>query len=193
MGPIYCYFEPDRCTKGPLRVVARDLLVASLGFGTLYRVRMEKQRTTYVEPVIKIGRPIRDLAEGSDGRIVLLVDGGDIGVLEPIPEGVVLDPDIEPEMGALLIGQCRACHPIGDRADGVGPDLRGVVGRRIASVPGYNYSPALKKLSGRWTPERLDDFLYEPPSYAPGTAMETQGVLNKNDRRKLIEYLATQR
>ena len=175
-----------------------DLLVASLGLGTLYRVRMEKQRATYVEPVIKIGRPIRDLVEGLDGRIVLLMDGGveggSIGVLEPIPtEGVARDADTEPKMEALLLGQCRGCHPIADGSThGIGPDLRGVVGRRIASVPGYNYSPALQQLSGRWTPERLSDFLYEPTSYAPGTAMETQGVLNKNDRRKLIEYLATQ-
>jgi cytochrome c2 len=169
-----------------------DLLITSLRARTLFRIRIEKQRAAYVESVIDVGQAIRDLVEGVDGRIALLLQGGGIGLLEPIlsadnPEQSTNDPT----PFSLVLAQCEGCHAIGDGTNhGVGPDLRGVVGRRIASAAGYEYSAALKSLSGRWTPEELDRFLFEPAAYAPGTSMRS-GLLPGDDlRKKLIDYLA---
>lgn len=71
-----------------------------------------------------------------------------------------------------------------------GPDLRGVLGRRIASVPNYPYSPALRAAGGSWTPERLDAFLREPTRFAPGTAMATMRVEDAATRQTIIRLLA---
>ncbi|MFX9962091.1 hypothetical protein ABTP39_19090, partial [Acinetobacter baumannii] len=70
----------------------------------------------------------------------------------------------------------------------IGPLHRGVVGRRVASVPGYAYSPALKKLTGVWTPVRLDRWLQNPQAVAPGTRMYFS-VANPAERAAIIAYL----
>jgi cytochrome c len=156
---------------------------------------LEKHAAVYVEPIMNIGHPIRDLVEGQDGRIGLLFDGGHIGILEPISAGVnPSEVSNESDLAALVLAPCKGCHPFGDgTTHGIGPDLRGVVGRRIASAPGFAYSNALTKLFGRWTPERLDAFLMDPKSYAPGTTMEVDVLPDSEARRQVIEYLASQK
>jgi cytochrome c len=94
----------------------------------------------------------------------------------------------DPEAGADLYNSvCKGCHAVS-----IGPTLRGVVGRRIASVESFQgYSAALKALGDRtWTPELLDKFLQAPGALAPGTLM-TQVVAEAQTRADLIAYLAT--
>jgi len=81
---------------------------------------------------------------------------------------------------------------IGDgESNGIGPDLRKVVGRNVATTPGYRYSAALRGLGGKWTRDRLDQFLTNPHAYVPGTKMSFPGVVKQADRRQLIEFLAS--
>ena len=94
----------------------------------------------------------------------------------------------DPEAGADLYNSvCKACHAVN-----IGPSLRGVVGRRIASLDSFQgYSDGLKALKDRtWTPELLDKFLQGPAELAPGTLM-TQVVPAAQTRADLIAYLAT--
>jgi len=58
------------------------------------------------------------------------------------------DPD--PERGARLFRDCRACHSVIDetgtarvRGGRTGPNLFGVIGRHAGSVPGFHYSPSM--------------------------------------------------
>jgi cytochrome c len=81
---------------------------------------------------------------------------------------------------------CGGCHSVD--ADRIGPRHRNVVGRAVAGVPGYNYSPALKKLGGVWTSARLDQWLSSTQKMAPGSRM----YLEMDDparRRLVIAYL----
>jgi cytochrome c2 len=72
----------------------------------------------------------------------------------------------------------------------MGPDLLQIVGRPVASAPGFdNYSAALKALGGRWTKERLDAFLRDPQAAAPGSTMAFAGVHDDAERAALIEHL----
>jgi cytochrome c len=71
----------------------------------------------------------------------------------------------------------------------VGPDLYGVVGRKIASVEGFNYTPALKAHEGDWTFEKLDAWLTNPAAFAPGTAMAFPGIPDTKKRADVIAYL----
>ncbi|MFK7802300.1 MAG: cytochrome c family protein [Anaerolineae bacterium] len=97
------------------------------------------------------------------------------------------------ERGAQLSILCSGCHgDPGQHTMGMaGPTLDGVFGRSIASAEGFEYSAALQALGGNgpWTEEMLDQFLTAPKTFALGTKMEFQGLLNDEDRNALIVYL----
>lgn len=88
---------------------------------------------------------------------------------------------------ALYEAKCGGCHSLDENR--VGPRHRGVVGREIASVPGYDYSAALRSLKGPWTVSRLDAWLQNPQAVAPGTKMYLS-VTDADDRKNIIAYLA---
>lgn len=93
---------------------------------------------------------------------------------------------------ALASSQCAGCHSFAkDGPSLVGPDLYGVVGRRIASVPGYAYSSALSARHGVWTVDALDPWLANPSADVPGTKMLVQGVTDRAQRAQIIAFLAS--
>ena len=77
--------------------------------------------------------------------------------------------------GQELTENCMACHYMDQKANFVGPHLVGLIGRPVADVSDFEYSPAVRKLSGSWTEARLTEFLTAPQRYAPGTKMALQG------------------
>lgn len=87
--------------------------------------------------------------------------------------------------------QCMVCHQVTPGEGGEqGPALNGVVGRKVAAVSGFAYTPGLAAKGGSWTPETLDVFLSDPTGYAPGIKMPVN-VGDARTRRELIAYLAT--
>ncbi len=72
----------------------------------------------------------------------------------------------------------------------MGPNLHGVVGRPIATHPGFAYSAALRGAGGRWTYEALDHFLTSPARAFAGTKMTFAGFRNPRDRAQVIAFLA---
>lgn len=96
--------------------------------------------------------------------------------------------------GAQAFAVCGACHTVGPEGGAlIGPSLWGVIGRAVASAPGFDYSPELKAVGGDWTPERLDRFLTDPNAFAPGTRMGYAGVADPAERAAIIAYLSTLR
>jgi cytochrome c len=94
------------------------------------------------------------------------------------------------EHGATVAKQCAICHNFQEgQGPKVGPDLYGVVGRKIASAPGFNYSAALKGKSGTWTFDELNTWLKDPRAMVPGTAMTFAGLSNEKQRADVIAYL----
>jgi cytochrome c2 len=99
----------------------------------------------------------------------------------------------DPNAGRTYVqGICGACHTF-DQGGGtrVGPNLYGIVGRKIAGDAGFGYSPALKDHGGSWTAANLDGFLKTPQGFAPGTTMPFSGISSNNERRNVIAYLET--
>ena len=88
---------------------------------------------------------------------------------------------------------CKACHAFEkDKPSPVGPNLHNVVGRKIASVEGFNYSPALKAHAGEtWTYEHLDAMIHKPADFAPGTLMAFPGLPDAQQRADVILFLRT--
>ncbi|MBS7540483.1 c-type cytochrome [Ancylobacter lacus] len=96
------------------------------------------------------------------------------------------------EKGAAIAKKCGACHNFEEGAGAkVGPDLYGVVGRPVASAPGFAYSAALKAHGGTWTFQDLSDFIKNPKADIPGTAMGFAGLAKETDRADLLVYLNT--
>jgi cytochrome c len=84
--------------------------------------------------------------------------------------------------------RCASCHVL--NGVGQGPSLVGVVGRKAASIPGFNYSDAMKASGLTWTPANLDRFVSGPTKLVPGTAMRAI-VPDPTERRDLIAYLGS--
>jgi cytochrome c len=71
-----------------------------------------------------------------------------------------------------------------------GPTLAGIFGRRIATLPDYNFSEALKQLDIVWTPETVSKlFEIGPMAYLPGTKMPEQRIGSPDDRAALVNFL----
>jgi cytochrome c len=84
-----------------------------------------------------------------------------------------------------------ACHSLhANEAGRAGPTLAGLFGRRIATLPGYDFSDALRKLDIIWTPETVAKlFELGPMTYTPGTKMPEQRIGSAADRTALVRFL----
>ena len=93
--------------------------------------------------------------------------------------------------GAQVFRACIACHTLSEK-DGprAGPTLAGIFGRKIASLPGYRFSDALKQMNIVWTPETVSQlFEVGPNAYTPGTKMPEQRIGSAEDRKALTDFL----
>ena len=117
------------------------------------------------------------------------------GVAPAAPAAVPIDTllaSASAERGAQVAKQCQACHNFQEgQGPKIGPDLYNVVGRKIASAAGFNYSSALKSKNGNWDFNELNTWLTKPSAFAPGTAMTFAGLSNEKQRADVIAYLDT--
>lgn len=95
--------------------------------------------------------------------------------------------------GEATFAKCKACHAIAQGgANGIGPNLWGVVGASQAAHPGFAYSDALKGKGGKWDFASLDEWLTSPAKYATGTKMSFAGIGDPQQRADVILYLNSQ-
>jgi cytochrome c len=148
------------------------------------------------------GLPVWSAAFLPDSR-TLLTGGADRAIRrwdavtgEPIGT-VVMGAPADPlaayagDPGAQVFRACVACHTLApDEGNRAGPTLAGLFGRRIASLPGYNFSAALKKLDIVWTAETVAKlFELGPSTYTPGTKMPEQTIGSPDERAALVRFL----
>jgi cytochrome c len=148
-----------------------------------------------------IRQPVWALAFRPDGRELLsggndrLIRRWDATNGEPIGNVADTSPDVLAEFagdrGAELFRACIACHTLKrDAENRAGPSLNHVFGRRIATAPGYNFSPALKQLDIIWNTETIAKlFEIGPNRYTPGTKMPEQIINDAADRAALVQFL----
>ena len=109
-------------------------------------------------------------------------------VIEPI---LALLATADLESGQKISKKCVACH--GFDAGGpnkVGPNLYNIVNKDQGKAD-YAYSKVLASLSGKWSYEELNKFLYKPKLYSKGTKMNYAGLSKTKDRANLIAWLRT--
>src|SRR5207245_5403664 len=141
-------------------------LIAAAGIRGSVAV-IERATRSLARTLVGPGLPVWSVAFFPDGR-TLLTGGADRMIRrwdavtgEPIGNLVMGAPE-DPlaayagDPGAEVFRACVACHTL-NPSDGVraGPTLAGSFGRRIATLPGYNFSAALKTLDIVWTPETV--------------------------------------
>jgi cytochrome c len=106
----------------------------------------------------------------------------------------LLPAAVAQEDGARLFEPCRACHSLDPAAQGLpGPNLSGLIGRKVGSDPAFDYSPALRKARDDglvWDAGRLDAFLADPAKMFPGLWMSMRGIQDAAERQALVRFLA---
>jgi cytochrome c len=130
------------------------------------------------------------LTAGADGAIRRWSADG-----TALAEPAVASPDYPAALagtrGAEVWRACAVCHTLTpDDGNRAGPSLHGVLGRRIGTVAGYDYSDALRAMDLVWTPETISRlFEIGPEAYTPGSRMPDQRVPDPADRAALIAFL----
>jgi cytochrome c len=85
---------------------------------------------------------------------------------------------------------CSVCHGLDAASGPIAPSLKGIAGRKIASLTDFDYSAALKAKGGVWTDAALDAFIADPQTFAPGSSMPS-GEPDPAKRQAIIDYLKT--
>ena len=95
------------------------------------------------------------------------------------------------EKGEAAAKVCQACHTFDkDGPNRVGPNLYNIVGdKKGEGRNGFNFSAAIKAKGGTWSFDDLNQFLSNPRSFIPGTAMGFAGIQRESQRADLIAYL----
>lgn len=106
------------------------------------------------------------------------------------PDIATLLASANPEKGAKSFSKCKGCHTSESGGkNGTGPNLYGIVGKKLGSVAGFKYSSALIEKGGSWNFEELDQFLKKPKNFIPKTAMGFAGIKKATARADMIAYL----
>ena len=109
-------------------------------------------------------------------------------VIEPI---LALLATANLESGQKISKKCVACHGFDSGGPNkVGPNLYNIVNKDQGKAD-YVYSKVLASLSGKWSYEELNKFLYKPKLYSKGTKMNYAGLSKTKDRANLIAWLRT--
>jgi cytochrome c len=176
-------------------------LVAAAGIRGSVAV-IDRKARKLARTLIGPGLPVWSVAFFPDNK-TLLTGGADRVIRrwnavsgEPIDStvvGAVEDPlkQYAGDHGAEIFRACVSCHTLTpDEGNKAGPTLWHIFGRRIATLPGYNFSPALKQLDIVWSKETVSKlFEIGPARYTPGTKMPEQTIGSPQDRQALVDFL----
>ena len=209
-GKVY-FLSPQGDMRGELQASPTPIIAVAISHdgklvaaaGVRGSVAVIDRKTRKLEhTLVGPGLPVWSVAFFPDSR-TLLTGGTDRTIRrwdavsgEPIGAAVVGAPDdplaaYASDPGAQVFRACVACHTLSpDEGNKAGPSLAGIFGRRIATLPGYRYSEALKHMDIVWTPKTVAKmFEVGPMTYTPGTKMPEQKIGSTEDRQALVEFL----
>lgn len=89
--------------------------------------------------------------------------------------------------GKILFQTCAACHD--DSANPLGPNLRGVFGRKSAAIEDYRYSGPMIRANLVWDEANLKAYISDPQKKVPGNRMPYGGMTNTNELDDIVAYL----
>ena len=93
------------------------------------------------------------------------------------------------EHGKALFVACAACHQ--ERPDALGPNLKGVLGRKSAALDDFRYSNPMKRANLVRDEANLRDYIADPQAKVRGNRMPFDGVHDPKDVDDIVAYLKT--
>lgn len=163
--------------------------IMGAGLATVFVILMVKEGTAvffHAETPEKMGYFVDAPEEAA---------GGPAEVVLPPDWGTVL-PTADLAAGEAAFARCKSCHTIeAGGANGIGPNLFGVVGGPVMHSGGFAYSDAFqshKAQAPTWTLDEMDQFLTAPGRHIPGTKMSFAGIRDTATRVNLIAWLRSQ-
>ena len=209
-GKVY-FLSPSGELRGELAAGSTPLiavavspdgaLVAAAGIRGSVAV-IERRERKLARTLVGPGLPVwsaaflpdsRTLITGGADRMVRRWDALSGDHIGTVAMGTPEDPlaKFAGDPGAEVYRACVACHTLTpDEGNRAGPTLAGIFGRKIATLPGYNFSEPLKKLDIVWTPETVAKlFEVGPATYTPGTKMPEQRIGSAEERDALVKFL----
>jgi cytochrome c len=121
-------------------------------------------------------RMIERLSACAAGIVLLALAGGTAGAADA-------------EHGKTLFAPCAACHA--ERADSLGPSLKGVYGRKSADLDDFRYSNAMKRANLVWDEDSLRAYIRDPQGKVKGNRMPFGGMSDAKDVDDVVAYLKT--
>jgi cytochrome c len=91
------------------------------------------------------------------------------------------------EHGKALYQACAACHT--ERPDALGPSLKGVVGRKSATLEDFRYSGPMKRANLVWDEDTLRAYILDPQGKVRGNRMPFGGLSDSKDADDIVAYL----
>ena len=86
--------------------------------------------------------------------------------------------------------KCSSCHDHQrDGGHGKGPHLWNLMGRRAGSIPGFEFSAAMRGSEHTWDINTLNYYLTDTERAVPGRIMDFRGIRRDKVRARLIAYL----
>jgi cytochrome c len=91
--------------------------------------------------------------------------------------------------GKELFLSCTACHT--EKPDAIGPNLKGVFGRKSATLDDFRYSNPMKRANLVWDAANLRADLIDPQAKVKGNRMPFGGVASPAEADDIVAYLET--
>ena len=164
--------------------------IMGAGLATVFVILMVKEGTAFIyhnEAPEKMGYFVDAPEEAAGGAAEEAVLPPDWGTLLPTADLAA---------GEAAFARCKSCHTVNaGGANGIGPNLFGVVGGPVTHSAGFAYSDAMIAHKGEapaWGLDELDQFLTAPGRYVPGTKMSFAGIRDTQTRVNLIAWLRSQ-
>jgi cytochrome c len=103
---------------------------------------------------------------------------------------LALLPKASADAGQDVFKRCLQCHtPDKGGRNLVGPNLWGIVGRKVGEVGGFPYSDAMKTKGGDWDWSHLAAYLHDPKAAIPGNKMAFPGIKDDAELADLLIYV----
>ena len=122
--------------------------------------------------------------------------GGAAEVVDTPPDWGTVLAKADVKAGEAVFAKCKSCHNADNGgANGTGPALWGVEGRKPGTAPGFTYSSGMTEFAGKqaiWDYQHVYEFIKAPQKYISGTKMTFVGLKKPEDRINVIAYLHAQ-